>query len=544
MKHRKWLAGLALLSCMGVGSAQDRYDGIGFYFGNPVPSSIPVYNAFVETVNQVPNSTPVFVDFRYPIWSVDRYGAQWSTSARWAANRLAGLTGPDYLNRRDSRGRPAIIPIVSIGLTDVDTAYQRNLPSGHPQRGLYGETAAVMMMRDIAAGKYDAGTYRVWPAIFDAFREAGFHRIYLRIGWEQNGDWYGWRARTPTTRSAYVAAWRRIATLARNYEAAYGMQIETVWSPTATFSHFGTQEEATYPGDEYVDIIAPTAYGSIWNPTETADESAYYDWSTGQGVTLEEWYANPANRRQAWDYPGSDYLNPTNGWGLPAAIEFARSRNKRFGLSETGTGGLGTVTRSGGPADDGYFPLYLAERIAPAMARGLQVEFIDVWPMETGNDGRNFLSGERPLEAQAWRELGVVMAAATEQRNVALNRSPIASSTYKRTYDARYAVDGNPSTRWISQLGTQSEAIRVDLGQRFTVSRVRLAWDTGYASSYTIQTSVDGTTWTPIYTTGSGNGGIDDVVGLNGLGRFVRIELSARASGARGYSLQEMEIYP
>ena len=543
MKRSAWWIGLAAMVSVGAASAQSQYSGMGFYFGNPTPDSIPVYNSFVAKTNQVPNSTTMFVDYRYPIWAADAAAAQWSTSARWAAKNLALMTSAEYLNRRDAQGRPAITPIVSVGLTDEPTAFQLNLPTDNAQRGKYSEAAAVAMMKDIANGKYDAGTYRVWPAILDAYRDNGFHKIYLRIGWEQNGDWYGWRTRSAATRDAYIAAWRHLADLAHTYADANGMTIETVWSPSASFANFGLGEESSYPGDAYVDIIAPTAYSSIWNATRNADRTAWYDWSTKQSVTLEQWYGNVVNRKHSWDYPASDYWNTTRGWGMSSAIAFAQSRNKRFGLSETGTGAAGMVMQGGGPPDDGDYPLFLAERLTGAMAQGLKVEFVDVWAVATGSDNKTFLSGARPKEAQAWKEFGVVMAAATAKRNVALNKTMTASSTYNTTLAPKNISDGKSTTRWSAKDGALSQWVRVDLGQRFTVSRIKLQWDAGYASAYKVQVSGDGSNWSDIYTTSAGNGGVDDLVGLSGLGRYVRVLCSAR-QGNWTYSLREMEIYP
>lgn len=543
MKRSAWFMGVAALACFSAADAQDRYDAMGFYFGNPVPSSMPAYDAFVSRVNQIPTSTTMFVDYRYPIWAADPAAAQWGTSARWAAKSLASMTAPEYLDLRDAQGRPAIVPIVSIGLTDEPTAFQHGLPEGHAQRGKYSEAAAVAMMKSIAAGKYDAGTYRVWPAILDAYRDNGFGRIYLRIGWEQNGDWYGWRTRTTATRDAYIAAWRHVANLAHTYAAANAMTIETVWSPSASFANYGLAEESSYPGDAYVDIIAPTAYSSIWNATRNADRTAWYDWSTKQSVTLEQWYANAVNRKHSWDHPASDYWNPTRGWGMAAAIDFAMAHDKRFGLSETGTGAAGMVTQGGGPPDDGDYPLYLAERLTPAMSRGLEVEFIDIWAVATGSDGKTFLSGARPKEAQAWKEFGVVMAAAKAKRNVARARAVTASSTYNTVLAAKNVTDGKSTTRWAAKDGGLNQWVRVDLGQRFTISRVKLQWDAGYASSYKVQVSPDALAWTDIYTTTAGNGGTDDLVGLTGLGRYVRVLCSAR-KGNWTYSLREMDIYP
>ena len=124
MKRSAWLVGVAALACIGTASAQNKYAGMGFYFGNPVPTSIPAYDSFVSRVNQVPNTTTVFVDYRYPIWSADAAAAQWGTSARWAANNLALMTSSAYLDRRDTHGNPAIVPVVSVGLTDEPTAFQ------------------------------------------------------------------------------------------------------------------------------------------------------------------------------------------------------------------------------------------------------------------------------------------------------------------------------------------------------------------------------------------------------------------------------------
>jgi hypothetical protein len=543
MKRSTWLPGVAALMAASVAGAQSQYPGMGFYLGNLTPQAVTAYNSFVTLVEQQPNSTTVFVDYRYPIWSAQSGDLQWSNSARWAAKNLAVLTSPAYLNRQDAQGRPTIAPIVSVGLTDEPTAFQLNLAADDPERGKYSEAAAVRMMQDIASGKYDSGTYRVWPAILDAYREQGFTKVYLRIGWEQNGTWYGWQARTTASKNAYIAAWRHLANLAHGYAAAYGMTVDTVWSPSASFGNFGLAEESTYPGDAYVDIIAPTAYSSIWNATRNADRTAWFDWSTRQSVSLEQWYANAVNRKHSWDYPASDYWNPTRGWGIPSAIAFAMSRNKRFGLSETGTGGAGIVTQGGGPVDEGDYPLYLAERIAGAMPQGLQVEFTDVWAEATGSDGKNFLSGARPLEAQGWKEFGVIMAAAAAKRNVALNRPVVASSTFNTTLAVTNVVDGRSSTRWSAKDGSPHQWIRVDLGQRFTLSRVKLTWDAGYASSYRIQVSNDASTWQDIYVTTTGNGETDELVGLTGLARYVRVLCSVR-QGNWTYSLRELEIYP
>lgn len=541
-----WLAGAAAAHA-------EQSDKIGFFVGEATPAiAAPAYRAFVNTVQQTPNSTNVFIDYREPIWSPGSYDAKWRNNATWAAGNLAQLCSAAHLNRLDAAGHPTLIPIVSVGLTDDQSAYQLTLPADHPNRGAYSETAAIAMMNDVANGNYDlddaaAGRHRVWSAILDAFKNAGFRKIYLRIGWEQNGNWYGWQVRSEASRVAYIAAWRHVADLAHAYANANGMTIETVWSPSASYANYGMSEESSYPGDEYVDIIAPTAYSPIWNPTRSRDKTAYYDWTSGQNVTLAVWLANPENRRRIWDYPGADYWNPRRGWGIPAAIEFALAHSKRFGLAETGTGNFGVTHSGGGPVDEGDYPLYLGERLVVAAAQGLQLEMIEIWPQATGSDRRTFLSGDRPQEATGWKEFGALLAAAQAPKNLAKGRPAYPSSIESSSYNAAKATDADLLTGWRSASGADKQWIYVDLGRRAAISRVRLTWGAAYASEYMIQMHVSGTTWVTIHRVSGANGGVDDIRGLSGLGglgRLIRVFATKRSSPATNYSLLEIEIYP
>src|SRR4051812_35563100 len=118
-RHTTLLSALTLaLATVTTVHAQTQYSGIGFYMNSPAPSvAVPRYNAFVSATKQEPNVTAIFTDYRMPIWSAVPTDPQWSTNARWAASKLASLTSATYLNRLDASGHPAIIPIVSVGLT-------------------------------------------------------------------------------------------------------------------------------------------------------------------------------------------------------------------------------------------------------------------------------------------------------------------------------------------------------------------------------------------------------------------------------------------
>ncbi|MCE9671587.1 discoidin domain-containing protein [Myxococcus stipitatus] len=128
--------------------------------------------------------------------------------------------------------------------------------------------------------------------------------------------------------------------------------------------------------------------------------------------------------------------------------------------------------------------------------------------------------------------------------NLALGRNVVAtSSEFGSPNDA---VDGNLTvTRWASRVDTASpdtESITVDLGGVYSLKRVNLYWEVAYGKQYAIDASVDGVTWRTLYTEANGNGGQDDLTGLSGVGRYVRMRGIQRAT-AYGYSLWEFEVY-
>nr|WP_230686530.1 ThuA domain-containing protein [Catellatospora vulcania] len=127
--------------------------------------------------------------------------------------------------------------------------------------------------------------------------------------------------------------------------------------------------------------------------------------------------------------------------------------------------------------------------------------------------------------------------------NVALNKPTLTSSTESAAYPGSAAVDGNATaTRWSSAF-TDPQWIRVDLGQTYSISRVKLTWEAAYGSAYEVQTSADGATWTTVRSVTGGDGGVDDLTGLTGSGRYLRVNGTTRAT-AWGYSLWELEVYP
>jgi len=122
-----------------------------------------------------------------------------------------------------------------------------------------------------------------------------------------------------------------------------------------------------------------------------------------------------------------------------------------------------------------------------------------------------------------------------------LNNPAVASSDVGSAYNAAKAVDGNTTTRWSSEF-SDPPWINQDLGAETSINRVVLNWEAAYAKAYSIQVSNDAVNWTTIYSTTSGDGGIDDITGLSASGRYVGIYCTERAT-PYGYSLWEFKIY-
>ncbi len=127
--------------------------------------------------------------------------------------------------------------------------------------------------------------------------------------------------------------------------------------------------------------------------------------------------------------------------------------------------------------------------------------------------------------------------------NLALNE-PVTASSYQVSSPycpATYAVDGNLSTRWASAW-SDPQWIYVDLGAAYKINEVWLDWESAYATSFQIQVSSNAVNWTPIYSTTTGAGGIEDLTGLSGTGRYVRMYGTTRGT-SYGYSLYEFQVY-
>lgn len=138
----------------------------------------------------------------------------------------------------------------------------------------------------------------------------------------------------------------------------------------------------------------------------------------------------------------------------------------------------------------------------------------------------------------------VVTVAADAGTDVLLStgRPVIASSVEAGRYAATEAVDGSRRTRWASAEGPGTQWLRVDLGNVRPVNRVRIVWAAAYAKAYQVQLSDDGANWRSLHATRAGNGGTDDLTGLVGAGRYLRVLATERGT-RHGYSLWEVQVH-
>ena len=207
----------------------------------------------------------------------------------------------------------------------------------------------------------------------------------------------------------------------------------------------------------------------------------------------------------------ADITNPANSHTMAFAI---RPQVVRSG---TGTSILPVIM------SDGYFSL------VPGETKHVTIQF------------DRPISGTPRLVVECWNN-APKFHPSVDRSDLALDRPVTASSTEPAGAGPEAAVDGESATRWSSAWGVDPQWIRVDLGKSVAIRRVKLLWEAAYAKSYQVQVSDDDVHWTDIYRTTAGQGGTEDLAGLNGHGRYVRLYGTARAT-QWGYSLYEFKVY-
>ena len=153
-----------------------------------------------------------------------------------------------------------------------------------------------------------------------------------------------------------------------------------------------------------------------------------------------------------------------------------------------------------------------------------------------GSDAASANGARRSVQAAtatAWA------AAGTDQQHLPV--AALASGAERGDLEAGKAIDGQLSTRWSSAFN-DDQWLRLDFGTRVKLDRVVIYWEAAYARAYELQASDDGVAWTTLRRVQDSRGGTEELTGLGGSGRYLRVKGIQRAT-QYGYSIFELQAF-
>ncbi|MGA3124551.1 MAG: discoidin domain-containing protein [Polyangiaceae bacterium] len=335
-----------------------------------------------------------------------------------------------------------------------------------------------------------------------------------------------------------------------------------------------------YDGDSaYLGIAtSPTPDGTFTFQSQTlvdgytiGDMSMFED-DDGQAYLAYVWWETGPNREHGIYRMSADYLTLAERvylWNIPsreAPHIFKRNGVYYYGTSRTA--GINPTATEYYTATNLAGPWSAATNLTtPGSATSYQTQCDFVFPV-AGTQGTYFMyDGDRWLPTGAsegdyvWLPLAFDDAGLPSMnyyqdwdfnlgtgtwrtfdltRDLALGKTATASSDDGTNLPASVTTATTyltyAATRWESE-AADPQWVMVDLGAPTQVDRVILKWYLDYAKAFEIQVSVDGTTWTPVYTTTIGASySVTDVTFAETSARYVRM-LGTQRGTANGYSL-------
>ena len=181
---------------------------------------------------------------------------------------------------------------------DSSIPYEVALWSSVDRRVLWSVPLIVVesTLEQAAAGAYN-DHYRQAATTINASR-TGDTEVYMRTGWEFNGDWFPWAAAGKT--AAFIGAYRQFVQTFRSVSSRFKYE----WTPN--IGDKGMNPADAYPGDDVVDLIGMDLYYNItWDSPDGATAFAskksepyglqwHKDFSAthGKRMTYSEWGIN------------------------------------------------------------------------------------------------------------------------------------------------------------------------------------------------------------------------------------------------------------
>ncbi len=181
--------------------------------------------------------------------------------------------------------------------------------SGDPRIHVYS------MMPFPAGGSYAVGNTGAYDGYLRQMAENMARNdpdAIIRPAWEHNGDWFYWSSNPDP--AGYASYFRRIVDIFRSVP---GQQFKFDWGvslrPVAV-------NEASYPGDAYVDFIGMSVYDGSWGPTQVDEVSRWNQWLTNAaGLNWQKSFAQARGKQMSyaeWGVSSTQYsgVNPDNAY--------------------------------------------------------------------------------------------------------------------------------------------------------------------------------------------------------------------------------------
>ena len=177
--------------------------------------------------------------------------------------------------------------------------------------------------------------------------------------------------------------------------------------------------------------------------------------------------------------------------------------------------------------------------LVPSLGKG-GAEFTVLFPADSGNF--TLVAGIRGAEGEPVQSIRDVATGDSAGAGIRSLPATVTASSFEGTNGPGLAADGDDETRW-SSLFADPQWIRLDLGSPLRVARVILDWENAFGKSYSVESSMDGETWTELYRTDDGKGGVEEIRFPPVNARYVRLFGRTRAT-EWGYSLYAFDVFP
>jgi hypothetical protein len=296
----------------------------------------------------------------------------------WNAGYSGSGWGWDYLNTQLSGWFAAYANMPYQLVLDIPMICQDE--SGDNQNSLADGASSFTSTLSVGGGTLEG----YFTSIATQLVACGYDNAYIRPGWEFDGNWYPWYVGSSADAANYTAFFINIVNAMR---AVKGTNFKFIWGPAG----FGTSTDAiltaSYPGNDYVDLITLDCYD-----TNFSDEGAFPGGVTNNTCTVAQ--SNTIFSSMETIANGLNWL-----------VTFANSKGKPFGLAEC------ACTYSTNPSDDWYNhtmgddPTFVENVYNWAASSG--ASYINWWqsPGDDGSASYVFTSGELPNTLAAYKRL-------------------------------------------------------------------------------------------------------------------------------------------